>query len=149
MLGISRHTVDQRLQFSKERLGATSRFEAARIFARYEANTCETSIPDQMIYKPLHMETRHQDSTLIVPAGAGDDHAGAVTSSASDKYASYGDPLLLGTSESLFPSVSKGGRHAKRLTVVGKLFWVLAIAAVSLLMFSAAVAALEMLSRLQ
>ena len=38
-LGISPHTVDQRLRMAIQILGVANRFEAARILARHEAQT--------------------------------------------------------------------------------------------------------------
>lgn len=50
ILGISHHTVDQRLNLARKKLGADSRIEAARIFAELE------NISQPLVYQPAAVE---------------------------------------------------------------------------------------------
>lgn len=60
-LGISPHTVDQRIQFAKEKLGAASRSEVAQLYRRL------IEICGQLTY---------QESRIVSPAAIADNDAG-------------------------------------------------------------------------
>lgn len=47
LIGLTHHTVDKRFKSAMRKLGASTRFEAARIFAGYERQIAQKTVPDQ------------------------------------------------------------------------------------------------------
>lgn len=52
-LGISKATVDQRIDGARRKLGSVSRVEAARLLARHE----QGAIPDRILYDPIALSS--------------------------------------------------------------------------------------------
>jgi DNA-binding CsgD family transcriptional regulator len=150
ILGISKHTVDQRLRHATQLMGATSRFEAARRFC--DADTAP-AIPlrdlcDAVLYDAAYIPVNADDARDGEPGRQQDQLPGSTGPGLQDAQAPYtfGEaskieallsvPVLIGKA-----SPSPLSLRAKSVIVVG-------IAALSLLAFGAAVAALEVLSRI-
>lgn len=146
-LGISKHTVDQRLRHATQQLGATSRYDAARRFVMLESET-SASLYDPIIYNAPYLPAGHTDASNGMPASERDPLSGTDASRLQDAQAPYafGDASQL---DALFSqTVSSGGAESRQLSASIKSLLAAAIAAVSLLAFGAAVAALEVLSRI-
>ena len=67
ILGISPFTVDQRLDAARKKLGASSRKDAARIFARMEAS----GIYEPLVYHPAALADRPDRDSRSPSPGAG------------------------------------------------------------------------------
>ncbi|WP_321327420.1 helix-turn-helix transcriptional regulator [uncultured Parasphingorhabdus sp.] len=145
-LGVSPHTVDQRLRTAIRILNVQSRFEAARKFAAEDQQkTYQPLIYQTSRVEPVP-ETREQEPssgrTSERLAGKTDDRANAVRGRAA---------AALGQAEVArrplpFPRF-RGEKN--RLAAVERLGWILAIAIGSALSFGGLVAGLEALSRLK
>ena len=140
-LGVSPHTVDQRLRTAMRVLDAGSRFEAARIFAALD--------PEQN-YQPLIVEQGHENGnqgsssrrTSSKKADLEDDSANA---------ASGGAFIALEQSEPGHRPlpVPRFRGEKNRLAAVERLGWILAIAIGAALSFGGLISGLEALSRLK
>ena len=149
-LRISRHTVDQRLRYATRQMGATSRFEAARRFNDYEAARSEPApaICEPVVYQPAYIPLKPDERKSERPVSDEDLLAGTARSGLHDAQPTYSFGDMSKIEALLSTPVSTGealrlplGLRTKSLLVVG-------IAAISLLAFGAAVAALEVLSRI-
>ncbi|MBL0924757.1 MAG: helix-turn-helix transcriptional regulator [Sphingomonadaceae bacterium] len=147
-LGISKHTVDQRLQHATQKLGAASRFDAARRFHEAEARLGQPIPYDRMTYDAADMSFDTAGATQRVSGGEQDPLPDGNVSRLQDapKAFSLGDPSTL--EAFLIPSVSTGKASPPSLGPRAKVLLVVGVAAISLLAFGAAVAALEVLSRI-
>lgn len=150
ILGISKHTVDQRLRHATQLLGATSRFEAARRFC--DAETAP-AIPlpdlcDPVLYDAAYIPVNADDARDGVSGRQKDQLPGVAGPRLQDAQT----PFLFGDAskiEALFSNpVSTGKVSPSPLSLRAKSVLVVGIAAISLLAFGAAVAALEVLSRI-
>jgi DNA-binding CsgD family transcriptional regulator len=148
MLGISKHTVDQRLRHATQQLGASSRFDAARRFAELEGRDPPISMCDQMIYNAADMSLPSFGSSY----GSSDSEQDPLPDRNVSRLQDAPSAFSLGDHSSLEallnPMVSVGKESPPSLGVRVKTLLVVGIAAVSLLAFGAAVAALEVLSRI-
>lgn len=71
MLGISPHTVDQRIQFAKEKLGAASRNEAAAVYRRLVEICGQLTHEDSHVAGPgTHAETGSGTQADPFPVGS-------------------------------------------------------------------------------
>lgn len=146
-LGISKHTVDQRLRHATQQLGATSRYDAARRFADLDGLTPSEPC-DPILYNPPYLSVSATDASSWASAGERDPLSGTDASKLEDAQAPYefGDVSKI---EALFSqSVSSGETQERTLSLPVKSVLAIAVAAISLLAFGAAVAALEVLSRI-
>ena len=145
-LGVSPHTVDQRLRTAMRILGASSRFEAARTFA---------AVDPEPSYQPLIYQL-----SAIEPGGENREQ-GASSASNRSKMASLlddgvdansgGTGIVLEQSEVRrrpLPIPRYRGEK-NRLAVVERLGWILAIAIGAALSFGGLISGLEGLSRLK
>lgn len=147
-LGISKHTVDQRLQHATQKLGAASRFDAARRFHEAETKLGNPIPYDRMIYDAADISFETADGRQRVSGGERDQSQDANVSRLQDAPMAFslGEPSSL---EALLnPSVSTGKVSPPSLGPRAKFLLVISVAAISLLAFGAAVAALEVLSRI-
>ncbi|MEO9599770.1 helix-turn-helix transcriptional regulator [Parasphingorhabdus sp.] len=144
-LGVSPHTVDQRLRTAMRILDVQSRFEAARKFAAID--TENTYQP--LIYQSPTVELERENGKLN-PSTA---------RTGSDKVGSMDDVLHADSSVTAVPlEPSETGRRRlpipryrgekNTLGTVERLGWILAIAIGSALSFGGLIAGLEALSRL-
>jgi DNA-binding CsgD family transcriptional regulator len=147
-LGISKHTVDQRLRHATQRLGASSRFDAARRFVELEGRDTAMSVCDQMIYNAADMSP----SPINGSYGSSDSERDLLPDRNVSRLQDAPPAFSLGDHSSLEallnPMVSVGKESPPSLGIRVKTLLVVGIAAVSLLAFGAAVAALEVLSRI-
>ncbi|ASK89877.1 helix-turn-helix domain-containing protein [Sphingorhabdus sp. SMR4y] len=145
-LGISPHTVDQRLRTAMRILNVPSRFEAARKFAAED---------QQQAYQPLIYQ-----ASRVEPAGEiGEQEPSSRTSQdrkagATDDCADAKSGSVVQASEPFEVSyrslpLPRFRGEENRLAVVARLGWILAIAIGGALSFGGLVAGLEALSRLK
>lgn len=148
MLGISKHTVDQRLRHATQQLGASSRFDAARRFTELEGGVVSKNICDQVVYDAADMSLRLIDGSYGLSGSETDQLSDRNVSRLQDAPSAFslGDRSSL---EALLrPEVFAGKASPPSLGLRAKTLLVVGTAAVSLLAFGAAVAALEVLSRI-
>lgn len=136
-LGISRHTADQRIALACQKLGVTSRREAAVAFSKYNS----------FIYDP---------SYIALPAGSelslpdvqfkanGESDQGATDNSGVPQISAYRTVDRLPNALP-FPR-RKGDRND--LTIPARLAWAFAVFVMAVLVSGALIAALEVLGRL-
>lgn len=145
-LGVSPHTVDQRLRTAMRILDAQSRFEAARTFAALDReNTYHPLIYQRSAVEPASKNGEQDSSsgrtgnekTGILDDGVSADSGGAIT--ALERSEIRRRPLPV-------PRY-RGERNS--LATVERLGWILAIAIGSAVSFGGLVAGLEALSRLK
>lgn len=150
ILGISKHTVDQRLRHATRQMGATSRFEAARRFCDFDASDPISSadLYDPVLYHAAYIPLNSDAPKNSEPVIDKDPLSGTVASRLQDAQMPYvfGDASKI---EALFSvPVLTGEASPSPLSLRTKSLLVVGIAAISLLAFGAAVAALEVLSRI-
>lgn len=139
-LGISPHTVDQRLRRAIHVLGASSRVEAALLLARHEG-----AAPYQRLaYQAPHLPAEPAASAESVPHAEGPARSGGVFR---EERAAFGAPPALGPPSGLPPVLRERGQ-VNGLTTLRRLGWMLAIAIGSALAFGAILSGLDALSRL-
>lgn len=149
MLGISKHTVDQRLRYATQQMGATSRFEAARRFCDNDSDRVEPQIDicDPVLYDAAYLPVNASTSNEEGP----DCHKDQLPGKATSRLQDVQTPFVFGDTskiEALFSvPVLSGEASSSPLSLRLKSVLVVGIAALSLLAFGAAVAALEVLSR--
>ena len=144
-LGISRHTADQRLYYSMKLLGASSRFEAARMLADYEAGEKDNPTPHPFVYKPPYVSRKPKAVSDTPSVGERDGRSGKAAYRLNDAQAPYAFDDKLST----FHPVSFMEEPKPKLSLAQKAVWIVAIATASLFAFVAAIAGLEVLSRIQ
>lgn len=149
LLGISKHTVDQRLRFATRQMGAISRFEAARRFCDDDDEQIghRSGLYDPVLYDAAYIPVNADDARDGEPGREKDQLPGTAGSRLQDAQTPYifGDASNI---EALFSvPVSTGRAPSSPLSLRVKSVLVVGIAALSLLAFGAAVAALEVLSR--
>ncbi|MVZ98112.1 LuxR family transcriptional regulator [Sphingorhabdus sp. IMCC26285] len=152
MLGISKHTVDQRLRTATQRMGASSRHEAARRFCDMDVlQTRPTQTPDlcdPVLYDAAYIPVSGMSSRDGEPDSEKDPLYGTAKSKLQDAQApySFADASKI---ETLFSNPVLFGEEPRSwLSLRAKALLVVGIAAISLLAFGAAIAALEALSRI-
>jgi DNA-binding CsgD family transcriptional regulator len=148
-LGISRHTVDQRLRHAVQRLGASTRFEAARMLADYEAETRPNSTPHPFVYKPPYISKARAADRDRLSAGEKDGRADGAEAKLNDAQTPYVFNRILDEAQPSSYPVSFMGVSKPGLSLPVKAIWAAGIATASLFAFAAAIAGLEVLSRIQ
>jgi DNA-binding CsgD family transcriptional regulator len=148
-LGISRFTVDQRLRIACQKLGANSRFEAARLVAAPLFDPGYERLAYQSPYiaeaDDLQMMQTLSSSMGLVP----------------DAERSYTENVALRDIQGLVPDVSNttrrrhfvwpnplSGRETNDLTALQRAVWILVLTIVSAVAFGAFASGLEAISRL-
>lgn len=145
-LGVSPHTVDQRLRTAMRILDAQSRFEAARIFGALDRENPYHSL----IYQLPTVEPETKNGKLDPSAGrTGSKRAGTIDDV---EYADGGGTVLSleqsGSRRRPLP-VPRYRGEKNNLATVERLGWILAIAIGAALSFGGLIAGLEALSRLK
>jgi DNA-binding CsgD family transcriptional regulator len=137
-VGVSRHTIDQRLDRACKTLGVSTRKEAARLFALY----------DPIIYEPFDiadMTTAAPDFPDLDYREEGNDrHSDYHLSDASTPFITDG---LLQTQQIAMPFPQKRG-DANALSIKQRLIWAVFICCVGIMISGLLIAALETLGRL-
>lgn len=135
-LGISSHTVDQRLKVAMKTLGASTRVEAAQRHAELEAQ-----------YQPLVYQSPDIARTGAPPTiGASADAPGALADAVAEQRAVYQVDAPL--SRALQAPVPIKGRSPSELGTWQRIGWIVVIMLAIALIFGVFVAGLEGLSRL-
>jgi len=145
-LGVSPHTVDQRLRTAMRILNAHSRFEAARIFAALDGEQPYQSL----IYQPPRVERDDKSGNQVPSSGrTRGKKAGAEDDSANAE--SGGALVALERSEYRHRAlpIPRFRGEKNRLAAVERLGWILAIAIGAALSFGGLLSGLEALSRLK
>ncbi len=134
-LGISPHTVDQRLRTVIRTLGVANRFEAARLFAAGDA----PQPYQRAVYQSPHVAPAALAATLDVPIGNATGRTGG------GQVGSFRSPGEKPAWPLPFP-VRRGERN--ELSVAARLIWIMVIAIGISLGFGAILAGLEALAKL-
>ena len=147
-LNISNHTVDQRLRLAVRHLQANDRFDAARILAATEEQQPVQAPYQSLIYQPPHLSSAYDQASVVGSGDERDSHHDKPSTALNDALT----PFVVGTasgSDTLFPHpVSIGEALPATYSIFAKCAWTIGIATASLLAFSAAIAGLEVLSRI-
>ncbi len=141
-LGVSPHTVDQRLRVAMRTLGAASRIEAARHLARCEHGP---------VYQPLAYQSpaialRQHAATMSGPAAEWrqDDHGPEMMGEAQARFED-----AIGSARYHLPlPVPTGGRTRNDLEPLQKIIWIVLIAILSALAFGALLSGMQGLASL-
>jgi DNA-binding CsgD family transcriptional regulator len=141
-LGISRHTVDQRLRMATRSLAAASRYEAARI-AFGEADQAYQSIA----YQLPHFDEDVSAPIEGGPSGYGNGREGADVLELCDAPSVFRVASTAQSQHWPYP-IPDGEKFPVGTSIAAKVALVFIIAALSLLAFGATVSGLEFLSRL-
>ena len=145
-LGISPHTVDQRLRMAIQALGVANRFEAARFLAKYEgAPTYQSAV-----YQSPHVAPAAIPATV----GLSDIHGGQQGDSSfqgtavREEQLAFRTPAFAGGSAFINLPFPTPGRERNDLNIVQRLGWIVSIAIASALAFGGVLAGLDALKRL-
>ncbi len=144
-LGISPHTVDQRLRMAIQTLGVANRFEAARILAKYEGPATYQSA----VYQTPHVAPTPVRDTVdlsdIHGVRQGDNgfHGSAVR----EEQIAFRTPAFA-TGGFVNLPIPTPGRERNDLNFVQRLGWIVAISIASALAFGGLLAGLDALKRL-
>ena len=147
-LGISPHTVDQRLRMAIQALGVANRFEAARILARYESPNAYKPAYQSAVYQTPHVAPRAHPATVGlsdmhgVRPGDGGYQGGAVR----EEQLAFQTPLFAGNGFINLPFPTPG-RERNDLNLVQRLGWIVTLAVASALAFGGLLAGLDALKR--
>ncbi len=134
-LGISPHTVDQRLRTAIRTLGVGNRFEAARLYA-----SSDSGQPYQRaVYQPPHVATAALAATLDVPIGNATGRTGG------GQVGGFRSPGERPAWPLPFPT-RQGEKN--ELSVAARLMWIMVIAVATALAFGGILAGLEALAAL-
>ena len=145
-LGISPHTVDQRLRMAIQILGVANRFEAARILARHEAQTPYQSA----VYQTPHVAPQpipaSVDLSDIHGVRQGNEafHGSAVR----EEQIAFRTPAFATGGSFINLPIPTPGRERNDLNIVQRLGWIVSIAIATALAFGGLLAGLDALKRL-
>lgn len=145
-LGISPHTVDQRLRLAIQALGVANRFEAARILARYENQAPYQSA----VYQAPHVAPQPiratVDPTDIHGVRQGNEafHGSAVR----EEQIAFRTPAFATGSAFVNLPFPTPGRERNDLNITQRLGWIVSIAIASALAFGGLLAGLDALKHL-
>ncbi len=147
-LGISSHTVDQRLRIATRHLQATDRFEAARILAGAEYGDSPPMPYQPLIYQSPHLSSSDPLGKSQLSSDYRDGHFDTQSSMLNDALTPFTVGHASGTETLFSHPVSFGEATLTGLSLPAKIAWVVGISTVSLMAFGAAIAGLEVLSRI-
>ena len=146
-LGISPHTVDQRLRMAIQTLGVANRFEAARILARHEGHaTYQTPVYQSPDVAPaLSAGTVNPSDIQGVRQGDHGFHGSAVR----EGQLAFRAPAFAAANGSFINlPIPTPGRERNDLNAAQRLAWIVSIAIGSALAFGGLLAGLDALTRL-
>jgi DNA-binding CsgD family transcriptional regulator len=146
-LGISQYAVDQRLRTATRQLKAPSRFAAARILREHEHPESANAAYHSMVYQTPHLRA-HAQPDIGAGSDANRDQRPDHSPLLHDAQALFGVSDITVDGHWSPHLVSIGSESRVDLSLQAKLVWTLTITAISLLAFGAAVAGLEVLSRI-
>ncbi|ABQ69528.1 helix-turn-helix transcriptional regulator [Rhizorhabdus wittichii DC-6] len=144
-LGISPHTVDQRLRMAIQALGVANRFEAARILAKYETPNAYQSA----VYQSSHVAPQPVHATVGLSDihGVRQDDNGYHGSAVREEQIAFRTPAFA-TGGFVNLPIPTPGRERNDLSIVQRLGWIVSIAIASALAFGGLLAGLDALKRL-
>lgn len=145
-LGISPHTVDQRLRMAIQALGVANRFEAARILARYETPNAYQSA----VYQSPHVAQTAAPATVHLSDihGVRQDETGFHGSSVREEQIAFRTPAFATGGSFINLPIPTPGRERNDLSIVQRLGWIVTIAVATALAFGGLLAGLDALKRL-
>lgn len=145
-LGISPHTVDQRLRMAIQTLGVANRFEAARILARLEAQTPYQSA----VYQTPHVAPQpiHATVDLSDIHGVRQVNEAYHGSAVREEQIAFRTPAFATGGGFINLPIPTPGRERNDLSIVQRLSWIVSIAIGSALAFGGLLAGLDALKRL-
>lgn len=151
-LGISPHTVDQRLRMAIQVLGVANRFEAARILARYESPNAYQPTYQSAVYQTPHVAPAAVHATVgssdMSGARQGGD-TGFHGSAVREEQIAFRTPAFAaGGGHFVNLPIPTPGRERNDLNIVQRLGWIVSIAIASALAFGGLLAGLDALKRL-
>lgn len=144
-LGISPHTVDQRLRLAIQALGVANRFEAARILAKYES----ANIYQSPVYQTPHVAPAAVRATVDLTDihGVRQGDNGFHGSTVREEQLAFRSPAFA-TGGFVNLPIPTPGRERNDLNFVQRLGWIVAISIASALAFGGLLAGLDALKRL-
>jgi len=145
-LGISPHTVDQRLRLAIQALGVANRFEAARILARYESQTPYQSAVYQTSHvapAPIHATVGRSDIH-----GVRQGNEAYQSSAVREEQIAFRAPAFATGSAFVNLPFPTPGRERNDLNIAQRLGWIVSIAIGSALAFGGLLAGLDALKQL-
>jgi DNA-binding CsgD family transcriptional regulator len=149
-LGISPHTVDQRLRMAIQALGVANRFEAARILARYESPNAYQPAYQPAVYQTPHVAPAPVHATVglsdIPGARQGDN--GFHGSTVREEQIAFRTPAFATSGGFVNLPIPTPGRERNDLNIVQRLGWIVTIAIATALAFGGLLAGLDALKRL-
>ncbi len=145
-LGISPHTVDQRLRMAIQVLGVANRFEAARILARFESRTPYQSA----VYQTSHVapEPIHATVDLSDIHGVRQGNEAFHGSAVREEQIAFRTPAFATGGSFINLPIPTPGRERNDLNIAQRLGWIVSIAIASALAFGGLLAGLDALKRL-
>lgn len=154
-LGISPYSVDQRLRFATRTLGVSTRYQAARMLQLAEAAgpvtpqppPPQSATPQCFVYQPPHVEPDRQPANNQSSDAGRDQAPDQKAKVLRDAATLDWQPVKTGPSWD-FGLVSGPRGFGEPLGWQTKLFLAVIIAVLSLIAFGAAIAGLEVLSRI-
>ncbi|WP_235399088.1 helix-turn-helix domain-containing protein [Sphingomonas sp. SRS2] len=145
-LGISPHTVDQRLRMAIQALGVANRFEAARILAKYEnPNPYQSAV-----YQTPHVAP----ATVHATVGSSDIHGvrqsetGFHGSAVREEQIAFRTPAFATSGNFINLPFPTPGRERNDLNLLQRLGWIVSISIGSAIAFGGLLAGLDALKRL-
>lgn len=149
ILGISPHTVDQRLKRATAVLAVESRFEAARMFMRH-ARRCEPStLPyDALVYQHPGLSGRAEYGDIDLPSNEQDPLGGGEGATLHEAQASYFSMFEAEAKPRTLSSVLTGVSRENELPTSWRLVVILAIMLLGVVSFALLVNVVEGVSRL-
>ncbi|TAK10695.1 MAG: LuxR family transcriptional regulator [Rhizorhabdus sp.] len=150
-LGISPHTVDQRLRMAIQALGVANRFEAARILARYESPDAYQPAYQSAVYQSPHVAPPPVRATvgLSDSIGTRQGENGFQGSAVREEQIAFRTPAFAATGGHFVNlPIPTPGRERNDLNIVQRLGWIVTIAIATALAFGGLLAGLDALKRL-
>ena len=145
-LGISPHTVDQRLRMAIQALGVANRFEAARILAKYENQTPYQSA----VYQTPHVapEPVHATVDLSDIHGVRQSDTGFHGSAVREEQIAFRTPAFATGGSFINLPFPTPGRERNDLNLLQRLGWIVSISIASAIAFGGLLAGLDALKRI-
>jgi DNA-binding CsgD family transcriptional regulator len=152
-LGISPHTVDQRLRMAIQALGVANRFEAARMLARYEGQTAYQTAYQSAVYQSPHVAPEPVPATVDLSDSHGvrqGDNGFQGSAVREEQLAFRAPAFAAGGGSGVFVNLPfpTPGRERNDLSLLQRLSWIVSIAVASALAFGGLLAGLDALKRL-
>ena len=145
-LGISPHTVDQRLRMAIQALGVANRFEAARILAQYES----PNIYQSAVYQTSHVAPAPVRATVDLTDihGVRQSDNGFHGTAVREEQIAFRTPAFATGAAFVNLPFPTPGRERNDLNLLQRLGWIVSISIASAIAFGGLLAGLDALKRL-